>query len=400
MADDVDLWEHLRYDDTVKMAIDEDELAAALALAAAAAKSPPKPRPKPVPKAVPVPDPGPAEQSVDELLAEIEAFAATEDSAEAAPVVDDETESTDDEPDLEPEAQPEDEPEDDESEDDDEPADNVRQIGARAAKADGPDSGEGAVVDPAVVVHDRMRARRIAVRRDEGLRRLRRLAWVLGGLVLLVDGAALAHTPLADVDHVVVQSGAQTSAEAIRAASGLHTGDALLTLDEHGAEDAIEELSWVDRADVQRRWPDTVRISVTERVPAAILQTTGPDLPLALVDATGRVLRIGGPVPPGLVTVTGVPRAMGEGEQLPEEARAALKIALAAPPRAPGAFRSVSTDLEGTLNSGVLVRFGSLDDLDEKLIAVATALARVDMSCADVLDVKVHGNPTVSRRAC
>jgi hypothetical protein len=60
----------------------------------------------------------------------------------------------------------------------------------------------------------------------------------------------------------------------------------------------------------------------------------------------------------------------------------------------------VSTDLEVTLTSGVLVRFGALDDLDEKLVAVATALARVDMRCADVLDVKVPGSPTVSRRAC
>ena len=424
MADDVDLWEHIRYDDTAKMAIDEADLAAALAAA-----KPPR---------------DPHDQSVDELLAEIEAFAVSEPepepepepAAEVAPEPAEPAAVADDpaaalaaihaaprgrwrrrfgrrpgpvdppeevvEPGTPPPADVEVvEPETDADADDTDPGALISQIGERKAReAEDDDSGEGAVVDAAVVFHDRMRERRIAVRRDEGLRRLRRLAWVLGGLVLLVDGAALAHTSLADVDHVVVQGGAQTSAGAIRAASGIHTHDALLTLDEQGAERSIEELSWVAGADVQRRWPDTVRITVTERTPAAVLQSAAPGLPLALVDASGRVLQIGGAVPPGLVTVTDVPPVMREGAELPEKARAALRIALAAPQRAPGAITTVSTRLEGTLIGGGVVRFGSLDHLDEKLVALATVLARVDTSCLGVLDVKVPGSPTVSRRPC
>jgi cell division septal protein FtsQ len=363
---DVDLWEHVRYDDTVKMSIDEDDIAAAVAAASADSQSADS-------------------QSVDDLLAEIEALADDEDDDDAAVAG---------------------------GEDDDGPS-VVRLLPGTSFDPEAPDQqapdqqatdGEAAVDDgekaaEAVVLHPRMRDRRIAVRRDEGRRRLRRLAWGMAGLTLVVDGAAVAQTPFVDVDHIVVEGGTQTGEATVRWASGVHQGDALLTLDEHGAEGSIEQLSWVATADVKREWPSTVRIVVHERVPAVVLQSE-PGLPLAVVDAEGRVLQIGGIIPPGLVTITGVPREMREGRLLPGSARDALTLAMAAPALVPGAVTTVSQTLEATLTSGGVVRFGSLDELDEKLVALATVLARVDTSCLGVLDVKVPGSPTVSRRPC
>lgn len=257
----------------------------------------------------------------------------------------------------------------------------------------------GEISGEKVVVHGRMRDRRIKVRREEGQRRLRRLTWALAGLVVLVDGAAFVQTSFVDVEKISIAGTENSDAGTVAWASGVDLGDATLTVDERAAERRIEALAWVASADVQKDWPSTVRVKVTERVPAAVLESN-PGAPRALVDATGRILQIGRDMPPGLVTITGVPPVMREGEQLPEEARDALRIAVAAPVQVPGALTTVSTRLEATLTSGGRVRFGSVEDLDEKLTAVATALARVDLRGLCMLDVKVPRSPTVSRQPC
>jgi cell division protein FtsQ len=263
---------------------------------------------------------------------------------------------------------------------------------------DAPGGGDDALGSLAAL-HPRMRSRRIAVRRSEGLRRLRRLTWALAGLALLVDGIALAHTGFVDVDEFAVAGTTNVSAAAIEHASGIDAGDALLTLDEARAERRIEELPWVAEADVVRQWPGTVRITVTERLPVAVLQVKDdPAVPLALVDATGRVLEIGAH-PEGLIAVTEVPPPLAEGDVVPPGARDALRIAEAANRRMPGAIVSLTSGLEATLGSGGVVVFGSVDDLDTKLMALSTVLNRVDLDCLDSLNLSVPDHPAL-RRSC
>jgi cell division protein FtsQ len=270
-------------------------------------------------------------------------------------------------------------------------------------------SGDGDAVGPtgepaagpsdlaAALLHPRLRARRIAIRRMEGLRRLRRLMWVLAGLAVLVDGVALAHTGVVDVDRFVVVGATHTLPAAVREASGIHVGDALLTLDEAAAERRIEQLPWVDHADVVRQWPGTVKITVTERQPAAVLQVSDdPNAPLTLVDGAGRVLEIGAH-PDGLIAVTNVPPDLVEGGRVPARARGALRLAGALSQRLPGAVVSTTVDLEATLGSGGVVRFGSTDDLDTKLMALATVLKRVDLECLGTLDLEVADHPALTR---
>ena len=276
--------------------------------------------------------------------------------------------------------------------------------GRGEALGDGTDDGGDAAAAGGVdgdaapaALHPRMRSRRIAVRRSEGLRRLRRLTWGLAGVALLVDGIALAHTGFVDVDGFEIAGTANVPAAAVRYASGIHGGDALLTLDESAAERHIEALPWVARADVVRQWPGTVRITVVERQPAAVLQVSDdPAAPLALVDATGRVLEIGAH-PEGLIAVTEVPTGLEEGGRAPAAARDALRIAAAASQRMPGTIISLTVGLEATLGSGGVVLFGSTDDLDAKLTALSTVLARVDLECLDSLNLAVPDHPALKR---
>jgi cell division protein FtsQ len=271
--------------------------------------------------------------------------------------------------------------------------------GGVADGGDGAPDGDAAADPLAAALHPRMRSRRIAVLRSEGLRRLRRLTWGLTGLALLVDGVALAHTGFVDVDRFEIVGSPGTPASAVQHASGIHEGDALLTLDEVAAERRIEALPWVAEADVVRQWPGTVRITVVERRPSAVLQVSDdPAAPLALVDATGRVLDIGAH-PEGLIAVTQVPPGLEEGGRVAAPVRDALRIAEAASQRMPGAIVSLTVGLEATLGSGGVVLFGSADDLDAKLMALSTVLARVDLECLEALNLAVPDHPAL-RRSC
>ena len=250
--------------------------------------------------------------------------------------------------------------------------------------------------DAVVLVSERMRRRRIAVRRAEGRRRLRRLHWVLIVVAVLVDGAAIAHLPQFDVKRIEVEGAAQTSAAAVAWMSGLHRGDTLATLDEHRAEQRIERLPWVAEADVIRQWPSTVRIVVTERQPAAVVYAS-EGFPPAVVDREGRVLSIGRGVPGGLMTLTGLVGGLREGGQLPSSMAPALELGVALNERVAGAVVAVGADLDATLAAGGIVRFGSTDELEEKLVALEAFLSDVDLTGLAVLDLRVPSSPALRR---
>jgi cell division protein FtsQ len=265
-----------------------------------------------------------------------------------------------------------------------------------------PPEGEAAPPTPSVPVDRRMRSRRIAVRRDEGRRRLRRVTLALGALALGVVAAAATQSPLLDVDQVTVTGTSHTPAQAVRRAAGITTGDALVAVDPGAVARRIEELPWVDRARVTRDWPSSVRIQVTERSVAAVVQVTEDRA--ALVDSRGRVLSIepwapgtepgGGDAP---LVLTGIEGRVAEGEQLSGEARAALELATALRDRLPGVVASVSTDLDATLVEGGSIRFGSTDQLEAKVTAAKTVLSYVDVTCLETLDVRVPGSPALTR---
>jgi cell division protein FtsQ len=247
----------------------------------------------------------------------------------------------------------------------------------------------------AVRVHPRIRSRRIEVRRDAGRRRLKRGVVALSVLVGLLVVAAAVRSPLLDVDHLRTQGAEHTSPQRITDAAGVHRGTAMVGLDTEAAERRVEALPWVGEATVTRTWPGSVTVTVEERVPVAAVAVG--EARWAQVDGEGRVLELVDAAPAGLPLLDGVEGRVAEGESLPAEAGDALAVLGAVGEALPGGVAAVNPELDVTLGYGGVVRFGSTDDLDDKVVAVETVLARVDLACMALLDVRAPGAPALTR---
>lgn len=249
--------------------------------------------------------------------------------------------------------------------------------------------------DGRVVVDSRLRDRRLEVARDAGRRRLRRISLVAAVLALVAGGYAALRSPLLAVRDIKVVTTAHVDRAEILRASGISDGMAMIDVDQADAVRRLEASPWVDTARVARSWPGTVTVSITERTPVAQLHIGSQ---WALIDASGRVLAVGAaandlPVFEGL-------KPAAPGATL-ADAAPMLELARAMPSRLSSrvaALRHGGADaaLDVALIGGGTIRFGSVDGLDQKLIAAVTMLDHVEAKCLGTIDVQVPNAPTLT----
>jgi len=244
---------------------------------------------------------------------------------------------------------------------------------------------------PIKEVDPRIRERWIAVRRDEGRRRLRVLLVVLAVVVVgAVAWVALA-SPLLDVDDVVVRGTAHTTPEQVMNAAQIARGDAMVWVDDGAAAARVEALPWVRRAHVVRDWPGTVRITVTERTAAAWVQSgTGA----AIVDGTGRVLDRVAAAPVDLPQVADVARVPPVGAAISPALGAHVAGRLLGDART--ATRAIAVTDRGvslSLQSGVEIRLGGPGAVMTKVRAAVAVLGALDGEAVSYVDVAVPSNP-------
>jgi cell division protein FtsQ len=202
---------------------------------------------------------------------------------------------------------------------------------------------------------------------------------------------------LLNVDHIRVQ-GADTAlrADVVAAvtAAGAGPGTPMLDVDLTAVTAAVEAVPTVAAADVERAWPGTLTVQVRPRVPVA---TIGG----ALVAEDGIVVAVG--APPGAAPLAGIdgvevpttagahvdaPELLTVAAALPEEVRAAVAGVRAG---------AVDGEVELRLAGGGAARLGPTTGLGAKLVAVATVLEQVDLTCLATIDVRVPSAPTVTR---
>lgn len=262
-------------------------------------------------------------------------------------------------------------------------------------------------------IDERIRARRIQVRRSEGRRRLRRLLVLVVVTCLALAGWGATRSPLLDVDEVVVRGAARTGRDVVADVAAIAQGDALVDVDLAAAADRVGALPWIAEAEVARSWTGTITVDVVERTPVAVL--VGDDGSAWLVDRDGVVLAdasstdvVAGhvvveglaPPAPGERTDDAPPGVLDLAQALDGDLRAATAAIVVADeevwirlhPR-PG-----EVDAEGASRTdGGRVRFGDLRRVDEQVLAASTVVAQVELADLDVVDVRVPSHPVVTR---
>jgi cell division protein FtsQ len=221
-------------------------------------------------------------------------------------------------------------------------------------------------------------------RRPRRRRRLRLLAVVMG--ILLIAGACwlVWFSSVLSVKDVRVVGVEDARAEAALQAAGVPRGVPLATVDTESARQAVLGLDWVESVDVRRGWPNEVVVAVTARVPIAVLAGAGDQ---QAVDATGRIFTPAGATAKGLPKVrakdVGLEAAMSVLATLPDDLLRRV-VSLSATTR---------DDVDLTLRSGDVVRWGSADQAEFK----AQVLRAVMKRKADVYDVSAPELPTTFR---
>lgn len=251
-----------------------------------------------------------------------------------------------------------------------------------------------------VVLDPRMRERRAQVEQEHTRRRRKRWLFLLVPVVLIVAAIGLAFSPVLGVRRVEVAGTQESSDTEVLEAAGLRTGRPMVTLDGGAVARRVEALPWVRSVTVDRQWPGTVRLEVTEREPAAVALADDSNF-VAWVDEEGRVLRVGGQLPEGFVAVSGLDTAPEEGDHLPDEALDALNVATRAQELVPGILSEVSVELEGVVadgapGAGATVVFGQVEDLDERLVALDSVLGGWDVTCLATVNLTVSNRPVVT----
>jgi len=221
---------------------------------------------------------------------------------------------------------------------------------------------------------------------------------------LVAGGVAFLHTPWFSAQ-VVSVSGAHphTSTGAIVAAAGLEGHPPLISVDPGATAVRVESLPFIASAQVHRHWPDGVTISVTERVPKAVM--AGPGTSWAVLDGHGRTLVVDPGRPPGLIVLTvqtlkGPARPGPVGHTLSGAGAFALAVCRTLPVAFSAQVVSVAEAPNATvslgLNSGITVLLGTDSDMVAKYEDVAAVIAHASLHGATTIDVTVPQSPTVT----
>ena len=262
-------------------------------------------------------------------------------------------------------------------------------------------------------IDPRIRQRRIDVTRQTGRRRLRILLAGAGLMLAVVLGDVILHSSWLSVSRVQVVGAHATPAGAVMAAAAPVLHHPMMSADTALVTGRVAALPWVDTVTVGRHWPSTLIVTVTERVPVALV-AVGQQW--AEVDGTGRVLAVVPGHTAGLVGLqvpapSGAPGTTLPAPDLPAVMTAAqLRAQLAGgqpsaagPDSGPGtpSVTSVTADADGNvslaLTGGVEADLGPATSLPDKLTALATVLSGVDLSGVKTIDLRVPERPVLTR---
>ncbi len=221
----------------------------------------------------------------------------------------------------------------------------------------------------------------------------RRPGWrvVVGGVLVVGLGVAVAFSPVLDVDTVTVEGTAADRVPAVERAAGVTRGSPLLGVVPGRVEARVRALPWVADAVVDRRLPGAVTIRVVPRVPVGVVRVGERFL---VVDGTGRVIERVGTPPAGVPELVGVAAPAPVGGRVRPTALGVVADALGAELR--GRVTSVArteTGLVAQVRDGPQLRFGTVARAGVKARVAAAVLVSPAAAQARYIDVSVPAAP-------
>ena len=227
---------------------------------------------------------------------------------------------------------------------------------------------------------------------------LRKIWAVLVLLVLGVGAYATTKSSFFSVKDVeVIGTGFRVSEAEVLEAAGMNADSSMVGLNVKEIDERVTAIPWVAQVDIERNWPDSVRIILEERTASLIavipsgqkflLDRSGVvleetregdlELPIIRVDSVGV---LGG-------QITGITPLLRAAEEVTPDLQAWI---LALAPTGGG----VRAELVG----GVVAELGiGGTDFRDEMRSLATVLTRVQLSCIELIDVSIPQNPVVTR---
>ncbi|MHB8243906.1 MAG: cell division protein FtsQ/DivIB [Acidimicrobiales bacterium] len=242
----------------------------------------------------------------------------------------------------------------------------------------------------------RIHERRVLVAREKGRHRRRLLVGALAVILLGSGGFALVHSSLLGARHVEIIGAAHAPYSRIVQVAGLAGAPPLVDLSAQKIAARVETLPWVRSATVSLSWPTTVSIRLTDRIPVAVVRagTTA----WAVVDPTGRVLEDTRSRPLDLPLITSPVKPPLPGRELSRRAATLARVAAAMPQSMVRQISALKWAPKGAvveLLGKKVALLGNTSLLKEKFIALATVLAKAQLTGIATIDLRVPSAPVL-----
>jgi cell division protein FtsQ len=228
--------------------------------------------------------------------------------------------------------------------------------------------------------------------------------WALGLVAVFALGYALwlgINASYFRVKHLEVTGLHRVNRGDVAAHAQISQRSNIWLFDAGAIERRVAAIPYVLSARIQRVFPATVRIAVTERTPNGCVRTD--DGATLTIDATRRVLERG--CPPAAVMY--LPRSVDDTEpgrfindpDLERLQNDALVLAASGEPLTDFSHDKYG-QLEARLADGIRVRFGDEDDLERKRRLIGPVLASLGTRLAGVtaIDLRAPATPVVERK--
>lgn len=232
------------------------------------------------------------------------------------------------------------------------------------------------------------------------MRWLRVLAVLLVGAGLAYGGILIWNSSLMELRRVEVAGNSEVSKETLVAATRLKRGTHLLSISTGGVAKRVESIAWIGGVRVERILPSTIRITVEERSPAAVLVAINGTY---LIDGNGVVLTEGTRDLMSIVDLTSDPVDPGVRLTVPQLGHV-FQILREADP----SIRERMTEISARsvdritlqLKGDVTVLFGAAEKIAAKNFAATTLLRQAAERDRQIeyMDVRVPDRPAVRYR--